>query len=228
MAMAAQGIYGMSSRAERFGELESPFLDHEFDTAEGKDDREFDLGALEAESPFLHLLEPVPQPLAFEEEIIGKDERMRVTDTLKVPNRWICAIDILIDNPRWGKGTDQPQYIAKSRATGILIGPRYVLTAAHILDKQTVEDEGKQKSVDVKGFTVSPARNGDNAKNPFGKIKAKAWQVSKPYIVRRRVRQDGREIMIPIQQHDDYALIILDKDVSTSTHTGDPEPARMC
>lgn len=169
--------------------------------------------SLTSESPFLH-----PNPEAFVEEVLGKDERTLVTDALVTPNRWICAIDIWIDNPKRGR-PGEPQFISKSRATGILIGPRYILTAAHILGKQTIEVDGEKKSVEVKGLTVSPARHGSNSNTPFGKVKSKAVRVSQPYRIRRQVRQGSKVIEIPVQQHDDYALIILEKDLAASTHS---------
>ena len=41
------------------------------------------------------------EPEAADEEILGTDDRTVVTNTLAVPNRWICAIDILTANPKW-------------------------------------------------------------------------------------------------------------------------------
>jgi hypothetical protein len=77
---------------------------------------------------------------AFESEVFGNDGRVRVTDTLIAPARWICAIDLFIDDPKRGKGGSPVKSL--SRATGILIGPRHVLTAAHVFDGATVEVDG--------------------------------------------------------------------------------------
>jgi len=193
---------------------DSPFLDTEFHARETVEELEPLSDKLTAESPFLQL-----NPAAFEQEIIGKDDRVLVTDTLKRPNRWICAIDILTENPKWGKSTSEPKLISKSRGTGILIGPRYVLTARHILDKQTIDDGGRERSVAVKELTLSPARNGSNSQNPLGKVKSKTVRVSQPYFIRRKVKVDSKEIEVPIKQHDDYALIILEKDLASLTHS---------
>ena len=154
-----------------------------------------------------------------EEEVLGKDERTRVTDTLRIPNRWICAIDILIENPKWGQSTSEPKFISKSRATGVLIGPRYVLSVAHIREKQSIEIDGVKKLLDVKGYTVSAARNGDNSKGPFAKVNSKTVQFSRPYRTLRRVLVDSKMREIPVQQQDDYALLILEKDLAPSTHS---------
>jgi V8-like Glu-specific endopeptidase len=196
------------------GDLESPFLHEALFVGEQDAGWQARLAAFEAENPFSHL-----GPINFEEEIIGRDERSLVTDTLKVPNRWVCAIDILIDNPKWGSATNQPRLISKSRGTGILIGPRYVLTARHLMEKQTVLIDGEHKSVEVKGLVISPARNGNNSASPLGNFRSKAVRVSRPYRIRRTVRQGSRSIEIPIQQQDDYMLIILENDLDSRTHS---------
>src|SRR6478735_10882533 len=178
-----------------FESLESPFLDREifprereragengerWEPAEARGDtsgdREVTFGGVELEDR---------SPAAFEEEVIGQDARVRVPDTLRIPNRWICAIDILTANPKWGT-TGEPQYLIKSRATGTLIGPRYVLTAAHVLGNL-----GRKVSGDVKGVQVSPARNGDNLNGPFGNIPSKDVQISQPYRVMRKKTIQG-------------------------------------
>jgi monoamine oxidase len=133
---------------------------------------------------------------ALEEEIIGADERTVVGNTFNIPNRWICAIDVLFDEPR-----------VHSRATGILIGPRYVLTARHIWPD------------DAKGLTVSPGRNGSNSSSPFGKVKVKGFRFPKPYDIDLPV-QHGKSAgtQTTIRQRDDYMLIILKQDLASMTH----------
>jgi V8-like Glu-specific endopeptidase len=165
------------------------------------------------ESPFLNeeiAWRPAePAVPSGEEEVLGTDDRTLVADTLTGPSRWICAIDVMSKNPKWGT-QGQPRFISKSRGTGILIGPRYVLTAAHVFDDNAVAI--------VQEHTISPARSGSNSKNPFGKIKSVAVRKSQPYFVRRKVRQGSRIIEAPFKQVDDYALVILEKDVASSTH----------
>lgn len=153
---------------------------------------------------------------ALEAEVFGSDDRVPVTDTLLAPQRWICAIDILVANPQWGKGGSK--FIVKSRATGVLIGPRHVLTVAHVLDKQPMDIDGKVREVDVAGLWVSPARNGDNDDHPFGKASCKALRVSRPYRLRRTGMQGTQPIEYTVPWHDDYALILLDRDLAARAH----------
>jgi V8-like Glu-specific endopeptidase len=91
-----------------------------------------------------------------EEEIVGRrDSRRPVRNTLDVPNRWICAIDLEFEISGLG------QY---QRATGTLIGDRYVLTVAHALCYQVNGRCLKPRKMDV-----APARDRTSGKNaPFG------------------------------------------------------------
>ena len=133
-----------------------------------------------------------------EEEVIGEDKRTLVANTLQIPNQWVCAIEVLVDNPKWGTHGEQ-QFIVSGRGTGVLIGPRYVLTARHVLSSRP-----------VKGLIVSPARNESNSTNPFGRVKSKAFHLSTAY----RIRPKSLSTAL-----DDYALIILEKDLAGNTHS---------
>ena len=176
------------------------------------------------ESPFLHeeiVRRPVESSdgsserfasLAGEDEVLGRDDRALVSDTIKVPNQWICAIDIMSDNPKWGSGTSEPRYLSNSRASGVLIGPRYVLTARHVFPT------GDRAAHLAKVHTVSPGRNGSNRKGPFRTEKSVAVQLPQPYRIRRTVGQGSQATVVEITQHDDYALVILEKDVDSATH----------
>jgi V8-like Glu-specific endopeptidase len=195
-------------------ELESPFLNEEYLADEARIAQwRVPVPGVQLESPILEAFEEGwtsgEEEQLLEQEIIGDDTRVLVKNTLDVPHRWICAIDILIDNPKWGS-FGEPQFISKSRATGILIGPKYVLTASHILDRQT------------KMLVISPARNESNSDgNFFGKVKAKTIRVSaSPYWLYRRVSPGSQSTEITVKQKpDDYALIILEKALDSSTHS---------
>jgi V8-like Glu-specific endopeptidase len=177
--------------------LESPFLDEEI--APRIPDREAGLESFDIE--------------ATEEEVLGTDDRTLVPETLKIPNQWICAIDVMSENPDWpGKGS---RFECLSRATGTLIGSRYVLTAAHVFN-----DDAEKARVVVNQHTVSPARNGNNSKGPFPKAGTKSVHVAQPYWSQRTITlPDGRRTQIPVQiPGGDYALMILDTDVALRTH----------
>jgi monoamine oxidase len=149
--------------------------------------------------PSLSKPQPQVQTVELGDEVFGNDDRARVTDTLTLPARWVCAIDLLVDDPKKGKGA--PQIESLSRGTGILIGPSHVLTAAHVFDDASVEVDGAIRKVPVARVRVSPARNGDNTSHPLG------WAYSKAFRRPQRLTAEN-----------DYALIVLDRDISQATH----------
>jgi V8-like Glu-specific endopeptidase len=81
-------------------------------------------------------------------------------------------------------------------ATGVLVGPRHVLTAAHNLTP-------KQGRGPIRGIVVSPGRNG--SKKPLGSFNAARWD---------QVHPNWR----PKEEHKtrgfDYGLIVLEADIS--------------
>ena len=135
----------------------------------------------------------------FEREVFGRDDRVLVTDTLTVPARWVCAIDLFTDDPKLGKGA--PLVKSLSRATGILIGPCHVLTAAHVLDDATIVVDGTERKAPVTRVRVSPARNGNNDKHPLGSAWSSAFRRPQTF-----------------NALNDYALIVLESDLSQATH----------
>ena len=104
----------------------------------------------------------------------------QVKDSFSIPFRFICHLEISYKNTRQQRG-----------GTGILIGRRYVLTAADNL--LTTEKETARRDI------VSPARNGDP--NSIGGIEAAKWEVHKDWLGTNRAC--------------DYALIKLEKIVAT-------------
>jgi V8-like Glu-specific endopeptidase len=133
-------------------------------------------------------------------EVIPPDTRARVSvaDTTGLPHRWICRLRAPDADPRsrsYGMGT------------GVLVGPRHVLTSAHVLVSET--DPGKT----VGGrLLVQPARNGDF--KPFREVKIRGWRVDPRWIAKN---QRGRW---QVQTRFDYGLVTLAEDVGSFTHPG--------
>ena len=120
-------------------------------------------------------------------EVIGEDERQLVSNTLPVPYRWICGLDVTFNKPyprNWPGGF--------GRGTGLLVGPREVLTAAH-----NIYPDGKSGPASV---YVTPGRNGDL--EPFGRVKAVAYSVPANAFGKRG-----------ILQWYDYAVVTLENAV---------------
>jgi V8-like Glu-specific endopeptidase len=130
----------------------------------------------------------------WEYERIGSvDSRARVEDTTLVPFRWICALDVTFDKPwptDWTAGT--------GRGSGLLVGPRQVLTAAH-----NIYPRGGTRG--PQSVYVAPGRN--DRDEPFGRVKATAWSV---------VGSAFGTTMIDPRY--DFAVVTLDSDVAHRTY----------
>lgn len=101
-----------------------------------------------------------PSPLVegerSEQEIIGTvDHRTPVPNTTLVPFRWICRIESKTQNGR-------------SYGSGILIGPRHILTCAHVIYPL-------QNLYRTEEILVAPAQNSSD--KPFGRYRANGWVV---------------------------------------------------
>ena len=83
----------------------------------------------------------------------------------------------------------------------MLIGPRHVLTAAHVL----VSEENPGVTVGDR-LTVQPARNGRY--EPFDAVGIRGWQVHPQWIVKK----PGEDWSVQTQY--DYGLVTLKKDIS--------------
>ena len=123
------------------------------------------------------------------EVVHDPDQRTEIADTIRPPFRWICYLDITYPDP--GQRYEE----AHQAGTGVLIGPRHVLTAAHSL----LSDDGRLKAVRV---AVTPGRGG--SRKPFGTYDAKKWDIH-PFWVRK-----GRS-----DRQFDYALITLKDAIGT-------------
>jgi len=171
--------------------LESPFLDRELDPRQGKEEWDARLGALEAEGAFASAFEPIRMgDVELEEEnqlaekpctgIIGNDDRVPVNQAWDIPYRWICQI-----SSRRRRGGKQQKF--GPVGTGILISPRFVLTAAHLLRDYEKDVHGQWIDSETDYVVVTPARN-ENApagyKAPFGQYEARGWRFCPKYTPR--------------------------------------------
>ena len=97
---------------------------------------------------------------AIDEEIIGGDERFRVSQTTRTPWRWVCYLEMRY-----------PRFIATG--SGLLIGPRHILTCSHNLFDKT-------SNTPARSVHASPGCNGV-ASRPFGRHQAASWKITNEY-----------------------------------------------
>lgn len=141
---------------------------------------------------------PSEAPLTDEETgIIGADDRLHVTGTTAIPFRWICSVSVqrLVRRP----SHDEKTGLAPA-GSGVLISPRHVLTAAHVLHSVERSSDGSiAAEYEPLLVHVAPARDGSS--KPFGEVEAKSWAVHPKW-----------DPKAP-QARYDYALITLDTDI---------------
>ena len=97
-----------------------------------------------------------------EQEVLhNPDQRVPATNTEAVPFRFICHLELRAVD------TTNTTVIARSTATGVLVGPRHVLTTGHTLLAQ----RGRFKVTDA---WVSPGMNGST--RPFGRVEGATFR----------------------------------------------------
>ncbi|XP_013382635.1 uncharacterized protein LOC106153303 [Lingula anatina] len=120
---------------------------------------------------------PVP------ENVIGVDDRLRVSPTKSPPYRWVCYLHIQTANGKYFRGTGFFSNI---------LGPGYrfvILTCGHNLYSR--KHGGYMKSV-----TVIPARDGESA--PFGQftVSKDSFRVSQAYVEKELPDDDYGAIFV--------------------------------
>jgi len=129
-----------------------------------------------------------------EAEITGTDDsRSPIRNTTKTPYRWICRLKI-----SW-RATIGKLGTPINVGTGILVGPKHVLTAAHNVHSR---ESGTASEV-----TVDPGR--DRHVLPFGSAKMSRFDVLDNW----RYQFDSCY---------DYALITLDREIANQKFNGKP------
>ena len=141
------------------------------------------------------------------ERIGAHDERQQVHDTWPVPYRWICSLDVT-----W-PGNDRDRL---GRGSGVLVGPRQVLTAAHCIYR--TRDAASPVSL-----YVAPGRIGRT--DPIGRFKAVAYSVSSAYLGDLVVRNRRFPGPHPNSRFD-FGLVTLERNVADIVYdrAKDPRP----
>jgi V8-like Glu-specific endopeptidase len=125
-------------------------------------------------------LEALPKPGAEEfeqpESVCGRDDRVRIRATTRIPWRWNCQLIITMRDGR------------RSRCTGWLIGPRTVITAGHCVYSHSAG--GWARSIEV-----IPGM--DANRRPFGSLVGRSFRSVIGWVNGRKSTHDYGAIILP-------------------------------
>ena len=132
--------------------------------------------------------------------VIGVDDRKRVKNSNRAPYRWVCHLSGRLEVN--GARSNQ-----RATGTGVLISPRHVLTAAHIIYHSRKDNRGlwRDTRVNAGSILVSPGRLSKDDR-PFGRVGVKAVTVHPNWNPRTHA---GRQY--------DIAILTLKKDIGNET-----------
>ena len=138
-----------------------------------------------------------------EYQIIGTDDRVRVTNTLEIPFRFVCCIELRFIHPTTNA-------VFPFRGSGTLISDRHVLTAGHIalVDMSTKNSTFPINWVRPNSMLVAPARNDRNFPGGFSEVQtarvSPVWQATA-----NRQLAAGNTAHIAAPRNSDWALLTL-------------------
>lgn len=121
-------------------------------------------------------LATLEQQLETLEVVIGKDDRVQITNTKAVPWKRICHLKIQAANGKSYLGT------------GFFIGPRTIITAGHCV---YIHGQGGW----ARSIVVTPARNGADA--PFKSFTATSFRSVKGWVNNKSRNYDYGAIILP-------------------------------
>jgi phosphatidylserine/phosphatidylglycerophosphate/cardiolipin synthase-like enzyme/V8-like Glu-specific endopeptidase len=133
--------------------------------------------------------------------IIDGDNRRPVPRASDVPFRWICQI-----SSRQRKNGSLQRF--GPAGTGLLISPRFVLTAAHVLRDSERDEHSQWVDSEAEQIIVTPAADSSQSepsRSPFGQYEALRWRLCPKYDPRARSKNRF-----------DYALIELKKPIGAA------------